>query len=113
MGSLGTILGPGCHLIQASNDILQTVLQTQYPCIVKGNQRFKPKTQKKHKASDTGVQLSESLKVVYLLVLVFFHSCITEVYLVYNVVSISAIQLSDSAIHIHTFFNILFYYGLS
>ena len=59
MGSLGTILGPGCHLIRASNDILQTVLQIQYPCIVKGNQRFKPKTQKKHKASDTGVQLSD------------------------------------------------------
>ena len=37
-----------------------------------------------------------------------------EVQLIYNVVLISAIQQSDSVIHIYTFFfNILFHCGLS
>ena len=37
-----------------------------------------------------------------------------EVQLIYNVVLISAVQQSDSVIHIHTFFfNIVFHYGLS
>ena len=32
---------------------------------------------------------------------------------IHNVVSISAVQQSNSALHIYTFFNVLFHYGLS
>ena len=37
----------------------------------------------------------------------------TEVQLIYNVVLISAVQRSDSVIHIYIVFHILFHYGLS
>ena len=47
----------------------------------------------------------------FLFFCVFF---LTEVQLIYTVVPISAIQQSDSVLHIYTFFlNILFHYGLS
>ena len=48
--------------------------------------------------------------VISLVCLLFF----IEVQLIYSVVLISAVQQSDSVIHIYTFFfNILFHYGLS
>ena len=37
----------------------------------------------------------------------------TEVWLIYNVLLITGVQQSGSVIHIYTFFNILFHYGLS
>ena len=41
-----------------------------------------------------------------------FKKNLIKIELIYNVVLVSAVQQSDSVIHIHKFFNILFHYGL-
>ena len=43
----------------------------------------------------------------------FFNIYFFEVQLIYNVVLISAVQQSDSVVHIYILFHILFHYGLS
>ena len=121
MGSLGTILGPGCLLILASNDFFtNSAANTISPycgkIILSKVIKDKTKIQKNHKASDTGVQLLESLKAVYLFVFVFFFSIL--VLLKYSWLTLSCQFLPYSKviqlhIDIHSFFNILFHYGLS
>lgn len=70
MGSLGTILEPGCLIAPGPKLFLQIVLQIQYSSIIKDNQKHKDKRQKEkcsgnngqqhiHKAPDIGVELSD------------------------------------------------------
>ena len=45
--------------------------------------------------------------------MVTFLCFLIEIYMIYNVVLIPAVQQSDSVIHIHTFFLKIFFSGLS
>ena len=59
------------------------------------------------------LQFYFSLKKIYIFFKCLFLVYFIEAWLIYSVVLISAVQHSDSVIHICILFHILFHYGLS